>query len=81
MIRQVESSEAIHFWASVLFTTYIVYVGSRGLTAETVLFVAVQVAFNVYPVLHLCIVRGRLSRVTRGGGAARGAELRGSSVA
>jgi Glycosyl-4,4'-diaponeurosporenoate acyltransferase len=61
--RKVESAEAIHFWAAALFTPYIAYVWSRGLIAETVLFLSVQVGFNVYPVLHLRIVRARLSQV------------------
>lgn len=67
--RKLESAEAIHFWAAVMFTPYIAYIWSRGLIAETVLFVLIQVVFNVYPVLHLRIVRARLSRVeqtTRG---------------
>jgi Glycosyl-4,4'-diaponeurosporenoate acyltransferase len=61
--RNAESAEAIHFWAAVLFTPYIAYIWSRGLIAETVLFLFVQVVFNVYPVLHLRIVRARLSQI------------------
>ena len=61
--RQAESAEATHFWAAVLFTPYIAYVWSRGFFAEALLFVAVQIAFNVYPILHLRIVRARLGRV------------------
>lgn len=61
--RQVESAEATHFWAAVLFTPYIAYVWSRGFLTEAILFVAVQIAFNVYPTLHLRIVRSRLSKV------------------
>jgi hypothetical protein len=60
--RQVASSEAIHFWAAVLFAPYIAYVGSRGLMAETGFFVLVQIVFNLYPILHLRIVRARLAR-------------------
>ena len=66
--RQAESAEATHFWAAVLFTPYIVYVGARGLVAEAILFAAVQVAFNVYPILHLRIVRARLGRVGQAAG-------------
>lgn len=61
--RKVESTEAIHFWAAILFMPYILYIWSRGFIAETVLFALVQVGFNVYPILHLRIVRARLSRV------------------
>jgi hypothetical protein len=63
LVRQVESAEATHFWTAVLFTPYIAYVWSRGFLTETILFVAVQVVFNVYPILHLRMVGARLSRV------------------
>ena len=62
---QAESAEAIHFWAALLFSPYIVYVWSRGLIAEAIVFVVVQVLFNVYPILHLRHVRARLVRVER----------------
>ncbi|KRD73548.1 hypothetical protein [Lysobacter sp. Root983] len=62
-----ESAEATHFWAALLFTPYIVYVGARGHLAEAALFAAVQIAFNVYPILHLRIVRARLKRVGASG--------------
>lgn len=61
--RNIESAEAIHFWAAVLFTPYIVCIGARGHLAEASLFVLVQIAFNVYPILHLRLVRARLSRI------------------
>jgi hypothetical protein len=57
------SSEAIHFWAAVLFTPYIAYLWSRGFVTESLLFVLVQLVFNVYPILHLRLVRARLERV------------------
>jgi hypothetical protein len=62
---QAASAEATHFWAAVLFTPYIVYVAWRGFWAEAAVFAAVQIAFNVYPILHLRIVRARLARVVR----------------
>ena len=65
--RQVESAEATHFWAAVLFTPYIAYVLARGFFAEALLFIAVQIAFNIYPILHLRLVRARLIRVGRAG--------------
>jgi len=64
--RKLESTEAIHFWAAVLFTPYIAYIGCRGLAAIAELFVLIQVVFNVYPILHLRMVRARLSRVKQG---------------
>lgn len=63
--RQAESAEATHFWAAVLFTPYIAYVWSRGLVVESVVLTIVQIVFNVYPILHLRIVRARLGRVER----------------
>jgi hypothetical protein len=68
LLGKAESAEATHFWAAVLFTPYIVYIGSRGFVAEAALFVAVQIAFNVYPILHLRVVRARLGRVGQAGG-------------
>lgn len=61
--RKLESSEAIHFWAAVLFAPYIVYIGFQGHIAETILFLIIQVLFNIYPILHLRLVRARLSRL------------------
>ena len=81
MSRQTESAEAIHFWAAVLFTPYIAYVWSQDLIAETVLFVLVQVLFNVYPILHLRSVRARLDRVNQAAGARRGEEPQGNGDA
>lgn len=63
LLRKIESAEAIHFWAAVLFTPYIAYILSRGLFAEALLFGLIQVAFNLYPILHLRLVRARLTRV------------------
>ncbi|HKT26679.1 hypothetical protein [Dyella sp.] len=63
LLRKVESAEAIHFWAAVLFTPYIAYIAFRGLFAEALLFVLIQVAFNLYPILHLRLVRARLTRL------------------
>lgn len=61
--RQAESAEATHFWAAVLFTPYIVYVGTRGHPVVAAFFVVVRIAFNVYPILHLRIVRARLEAI------------------
>jgi hypothetical protein len=63
LLRKIESAEAIHFWAAVLFTPYIVYILSRGLFAHALLFALIQVAFNLYPILHLRLVRARLARL------------------
>lgn len=63
--RQAESAEATHFWAAVLFTPYIAYVWSRGFVMESFVLIAVQIVFNVYPILHLRVVRARVDRFDR----------------
>ena len=63
--RKAEAAEADHFWAGLLFTPYIVYVAFAGHPTEAILFLGVQVLFNVYPILHLRLVRGRIDRFAR----------------
>jgi Glycosyl-4,4'-diaponeurosporenoate acyltransferase len=64
--RQIEAAEAAHFWAALLFTPYIGYVWLRGNhLREAVVLLLFQIFFNVYPILHLRIVRGRLDRVVQ----------------
>ena len=60
-----ESSEANHFWAAVPFMAYIVFAGVNGRWGIAALFLLVQVLLNVYPILHLRYIRGRLDRVIR----------------
>jgi hypothetical protein len=67
------SSEANHFWAALLFTPYIAFVWARGEKGAATLFLFIQVLFNVYPMLHLRLLRGRLDavfakRLAKGGG-------------
>ena len=54
------SSEANHFWAALLFTPYIAFVWAQGQRGVATLFLLIQVLFNVYPILHLRLLRGRL---------------------
>ena len=63
------SAEATHFWAALLFAPYIALVWAREREGVAVLFLFIQIVFNVYPILHLRVVRGRL-------GAVLGARLR-----
>ena len=64
--RQIEAAEAAHFWAALLFTPYIGYVWLRGNhLPEALVLLLFQVFFNIYPILHLRIVRGRLDRVVQ----------------
>ena len=50
---------------------YIVFAGVNGMWSIAAFFLAVQVLVNVYPILHLRHVRGRLDRVIRRMGAAQ----------
>lgn len=56
LYRQAASAEAIHFWAMVLFTPYIVFVLLRGQVGAVAVFVLIQI-------LHLRTLRGRLDRI------------------
>jgi hypothetical protein len=65
VIRQVESAEASHFWAGVLLVPYLVLcVWQRQWLILTALFV-IELLLNVYPIMHLRSVRGRLARVAQ----------------
>lgn len=57
-----ESGEANHFWAAVLFTPYVMFAGLSGQWRVAAWFSLTQVLVNVYPILHLRHVRGRLTR-------------------
>jgi hypothetical protein len=61
--RQAEAAEAAHFWATLLFTPYIGYVWLGGHPREALVFLLVQFAFNIYPIMHLRIVRSRLEHL------------------
>jgi hypothetical protein len=58
-----ESSEASHFWAAVLFMLCVTFAGLNGMWSVVAWFLLAQVLVNVYPILHLRYVRGRLDRV------------------
>ncbi|RNF84471.1 hypothetical protein [Montanilutibacter psychrotolerans] len=60
---QAESAEATHFWAAVLFTPYIAYLFVAGNAGTASVFLLVQALFNVYPILHLRVVRARLESI------------------
>ena len=61
--RLSEAAEAAHFWAAVLLTPIIGYAWAIGQRWEAGLFLLIQVLANVYPILHLRLVRGRLDRI------------------
>jgi Glycosyl-4,4'-diaponeurosporenoate acyltransferase len=60
--RKLESAEAAHFWAAALFLPFIIYAWLGGHRWEAVVLLLIQVFLNVYPILHLRMVRGRLDR-------------------
>lgn len=60
-----EASEASHFWAAVLLMPYVVYAALAGRWGVAALFLLAQWVVNVYPILHLRYVRGRLDRLIR----------------
>jgi hypothetical protein len=66
---QAESAEASHFWAAVLLLPYIGFAGWSGMWKVVAGFSLVQVLVNIYPILHLRYIRGRLDRVLRRSGA------------
>jgi hypothetical protein len=65
VLMHIESAEATHFWAAVLFTPYIVYAAFQKLWLIVAVFLIVQVLFNIYPILHLRYTRSRLQRSAR----------------
>jgi len=60
---QAESGEAAHFWAAVLLTFYIGYMWFKGEWSVVGYLLLVQIVVNLYPILHLRFVRGRLDRL------------------
>jgi hypothetical protein len=58
-----ESSEASHFWAAVLLMPYVAFAGLNGRWKIVAWFSLAQVLVNIYPILHLRHIRGRLDRV------------------
>ena len=60
-----ESSEASHFWATVLLLPYMAFAGLSGRWMVVAGFSLAQVIVNVYPLMHLRYARGRLDRVLR----------------
>jgi hypothetical protein len=60
---QIEAAEAAHFWAAALVIPYMVFACVQNWWGVIFWFMVVQVVGNLYPILHLRWVRGRLTRV------------------
>ena len=63
VLAQIEGAEAAHFWAAALIIPYMMFACVQNWWDVIFWFFIVQVVGNVYPILHLRWVRGRLSRV------------------
>jgi hypothetical protein len=59
---QLEAAEAAHLLDAVLVVPYMAYASVQGWWAVVSWFVILQLAVNVYPILHLRTARGRLQR-------------------
>ena len=62
VMRLIESAEASHFWAALLLVPGIGVALATGQFLAATVLVLVQVFLNLYPILHLRLVRERLSR-------------------
>jgi hypothetical protein len=71
---EAESAEAAHLWAVVLTVPYLVYAAIQRWWLVLALFAAVHAVANLYPVLHLRLVRGRIQRALDRGRRSRAAE-------
>jgi hypothetical protein len=63
--RQVEAAEASHFWAALLLIPYLVLCTWSAKWFILACFLSVEILGNIYPIMHLRSVRGRLDRVCR----------------
>lgn len=62
VMRLVESAEASHFWAALPLLPGIAITLATGQFLTATVLILVQVFFNLYPILHLRLVRERLGR-------------------
>ena len=70
---QAASAEACHFWAAVLLAPFIGVAAVAGRWSVVAGFLVTQLLVNLYPILHLRSVRGRLDRTIERQIAARSA--------
>jgi hypothetical protein len=62
---QVENAEAAHFWGGMATLPYLGLAWIRGWWGNLAAVVLFNLVVNVYPILHLRSVRGRLERASR----------------
>jgi hypothetical protein len=63
VVAQIQGAEAAHFWAAALIIPYMVFACVQKWWGVVFWFTVIQVVGNVYPILHLRWVRGRLTKV------------------
>ena len=61
---QIESAEAAHLFAAALILPYMAYAVYQGWWTAVLWLTAIQIGFNLYPIMHLRWVRARLNRLS-----------------
>jgi hypothetical protein len=62
---QLENAEAAHFWGGIATMPYLAFACLRGWWGNLAAVVLFNLVVNVYPILHLRMVRGRLERALK----------------
>ncbi len=63
----IEDAEAAHFWGCLATVPYLAFTWFRGWSSAVVAVALFDVFVNIYPILHLRSVRGRIERALRRG--------------
>jgi hypothetical protein len=63
VVSQVEAAEASHLWATLVLVPYLVIAARSRSWAVVAGLLLVEIVGNAYPIMHLRMVRGRLSRL------------------
>jgi hypothetical protein len=62
VLRGIDDAEAVHVWALVCCAPWLVFWGITGLWMSVGVGLAVHLPLNIYPILHLRYVTGRIER-------------------
>jgi len=62
---QLEAAEAAHFWAAWVLVPYVVVAAVERRWVALAALLAVEIAMNAYPILHLRLTRARVAAVLR----------------
>ena len=63
VLAQLESAEAAHVYAAAILLPHMIYALARGWFGAVAWLVVVQIAFNLYPAMHLRWARIRVGRL------------------